>query len=271
MLPFPNLIGLVCPCRDQFEVKDIAVSNPFFAVPPSPPTEETFEPDELLGRRLVVLGPPVPPGTGAGPPRPAMPRQVVGFDALLWVVGLHGGSGATSVATALGADVVESPRAWPVSRPLEPQVLLVARTHVVGLAAAEAAIQEWASAELRDLRLLGVVLVDDAPRIARPLLPVMNRVLHSSPRGWHLPWQETWRFRLPDDRPLTFSARRTLGDIRRRALVEGQKPGDNPLLDQPLKVESAPKPTVFGRWRKPPAETHEPVHHPKSPERKASS
>lgn len=229
------------------------MSNPFFAVPPEPPAEEVFEPDELLGRRLVVLGPPVPPGTASTPEQPALPRHEVQRDALLWVVGLHGGSGATSVATALGADVVESRGAWPVSRPLEPQVLLVARTHVVGLAAAETAIQEWASADLPDLRLLGIVLVDDAPRIARPLVPVMNRVLHSSPRGWHLPWQESWRFRLPDDRPLTFAARRTLGDIRRRALVEGQKPGDNPLLEQALTVaEPDPKRSRFGRWRKSP-------------------
>ena len=228
------------------------MSNPFFAVPPDPPKEDTFEPDELLGRRLVVLGPPVPPGTASRPEMPVLARREVHRDALLWVVGLHGGSGATSVASALGGDVVESPLAWPVSRPLEPQVLLVARTHVVGLAAAETAIQEWASADLPDLRLLGIVLVDDAPRIARPLVPVMNRVLHSSPRGWHLPWQESWRFRLPDDRPLTFAARRTLGDIRRRALVEGQKPGDNPLLDQPLVVdEPDPKRSRFGRWRKP--------------------
>ena len=239
MLPFPNLIGLVCPCRDQFEAKDIAVSNPFFAVPPSPPTEETFEPDELLGRRLVVLGPPVPPGTITPPEQPALARRVVDHDPLLWVVGLHGGCGATSVATALGADVVECRGAWPVSQPLEPQVLLVARTHVVGLAAAETAIQEWASEDLPDLRLLGILLVDDAPRVPRPLVPVMNRVLHSSPRGWHLTWQESWRFRLPDDRPLTYAARRTLGDIRRRALTEGAKPGDNPLLDQPLKVEES--------------------------------
>jgi hypothetical protein len=228
------------------------VSNPFFAVPPAPPTEETFEPDELLGRRLVVLGPPVPPGTTASPEQPVLQRRPVDRDALLWVVGLHGGSGATSAATALGADVYESRGAWPVSRPLEPQVLLVARTHVVGLAAAETAIQEWASADLPDLRLLGIVLVDDAPRIARPLLPVMNRVLHSSPCGWHLPWQESWRFRLPDDRPLTFAARRTLGDIRRRALIEGQKPGDNPLLGQPPHVNEASRPSMFSRWRKAP-------------------
>lgn len=229
------------------------MSNPFFAVPPAPPTDETFEPDELLGRRLVVLGPPVPPGTASTPEQPVLRRQPVERDALLWVVGLHGGSGATSVATALGADVYESPGAWPVSRPLEPQVLLVSRTHVVGLAAAETAIQEWASADLPNLRLLGIVLVDDAPRIARPLLPVINRVLHSSPRGWHLQWQESWRFRLPDDRPLTFGARRTLADIRRRALIEGQKSGDNPLLDQPLKVDDSPKSSLFGRWRKAPS------------------
>lgn len=225
------------------------MSNPFFADPPAPPVEESFQPDSLLGRRLVVVGPPVPPGTATGPDHPVLTRRPITRDALLWVVGLHGGCGATSVASALGADVYESPRAWPTSRPLEPQVLLVARTHVPGLAAAENAIQEWASEQLTDLRLLGIVLVDDAPKIPRPLVPVLNRVLHSSPHGWHLPWQESWRYRTVDDRPLTYAARRTLGDVRRRALLEGQKPGDNPLLDRPLQI-AEPQPSRLSRWRR---------------------
>lgn len=50
------------------------------------------------------------------------------------------------------------------------------------------AVREWAALQVPDTHLLGLVLVDDAPRVARPLAAVMNRVLHSAPHGWHLPW-----------------------------------------------------------------------------------
>jgi hypothetical protein len=48
------------------------------------------------------------------------------------------------------------------------------------------AVREWAALQVPDTHLLGLVLVDDAPRVARPLAAVMNRVLHSAPHGWHL-------------------------------------------------------------------------------------
>lgn len=222
------------------------MSNPFITQPHRPPlAEEAVEPDPLLGRHLVVVGPPVPPGTATRPADPVLARRRVDWDALLWVVGVHGGSGATSVAGALGEHVCESRGAWPVSRPLEPQVLLVARTHATGLAAAENALQEWGSGTVAEVRLLGVLLVDDAPQLPRQLLPAMGRVLHSAPRGWHLRWQESWRVYADGERPLTYTARRTLGDIRQSALVEGAKPGDNPLL-----TSQTTQPADRPRWRR---------------------
>jgi hypothetical protein len=38
------------------------------------------------------------------------------------------------------------------------------------------AVREWAALQVPDTHLLGLVLVDDAPRVARPLAAVMNRV-----------------------------------------------------------------------------------------------
>lgn len=194
-------------------------TNPFFSQADAPPVETEEEPDPLLGRRLAVVGPPVPPGTARVPRQPVLERQNVARTALLWVVGLHGGAAASSIAALLGDEVAESPRAWPVNPYLQPQVLLVARTHAAGLAAAENALHEWAALAVPDTHLLGLVLVDDAPRVARPLVPIMNRVLHSAPRGWHVSWQEDWRVRTAtDDRSVSLRTRRTLSDIRRRAL-----------------------------------------------------
>lgn len=203
--------------------------NPFFSQPDAPAREVEPEPDLLLGKRLAVVGPPVPPGTARAPDQPALGRNNVSRAALMWVVGVHGGTGASSIAALLGDHVAESPRAWPVNPYLQPQVLLVARTHAAGLAAAENALREWAALQVPDTHLLGLVLVDDAPRAARSLVPIMSRVLHSAPRGWHLSWQEEWRTRTATaELPVTVRARRTLSDIRRRAVDRSKSSPSQP-------------------------------------------
>jgi len=191
--------------------------NPFLPQGPSAPIEEhgTDELDELLGEALFLTGAAVPVGVPVE--RAPSPLQVdhLGEGAvsyLLWTVGLHGGSGATTAARLLsaaaetnaeraaqgpsGRRVTEwSPRGWPSgpSPELSTRVLLVARTHAAGLSAATAAAQQWATGRLDGVHLLGLLLVDDAPRLTATQRAAVLRVAALVPRSWHLAWQPTWR------------------------------------------------------------------------------
>nr|WP_147640492.1 DUF6668 family protein [Nesterenkonia massiliensis] len=74
----------------------------------------------------------------------------------------------------------------------------MARTHYAGLEAADAFLRQWAAGELQESRLLGLVLVDDAPRLLNSQAQEAKRLLKLSPRGTHIPWNEQWRVEPPD-------------------------------------------------------------------------
>ena len=147
--------------------------NPFLPAAPQvvvDPTES--ERDALFGNAIALAGPAEPLGIVAEPTDIArLPIRRVADTPALWVVGLHGGAGATTVAGLLGEGAREAGRCWPLPPELAPgvptvppaPVLLVARTHAAGLDAAVSAARVWASGHLGDLPLLGLVLVDDAP------------------------------------------------------------------------------------------------------------
>lgn len=195
-------------------------SNPFFG-----PTMLEDEPrreragggtaDPILGDEEVVYGPLAPvPGVNS-PEEPVLQRQLVTSRPKVWIVGLHGGAGASSLAHLLpGAD--ELPFKWPIvlDDDLMAPVILVARTHLSGLTAAQNATQEWASGTVPST-LLGLVLVADAPRPERSLKRDIHNTLQRAPHGWHLQWQESWRVLPVDKRPLQVGASRTLRNISR--------------------------------------------------------
>jgi len=126
--------------------------------------------------------------------------------AFLWVVAAHGGAGATTVNGLLREQdgrsrsrsahgIQESPQEWP-SGPganLASTTLLVARTHARGLAAATSAARQWASGVLPGVKLVGLVLVHDAPRLSRQQRAEVARVSGLTPRCWQIGWQESWR------------------------------------------------------------------------------
>ncbi|MFE5188655.1 DUF6668 family protein [Streptomyces sp. NPDC056628] len=121
--------------------------------------------------------PPPPPASGA-------PRR------FSWV-GLHGGAGVTTLATAYGGR--DCGRDWP--GPDDPRsVLLVARTHASGLAAVPGALELFRRGTApRGLDLEGVVLVADAPgRLPRPLAERV-RVIESVIDVYQVPWVADWR------------------------------------------------------------------------------
>lgn len=213
-------------------------SNPFLPQGPSAPIEEdgTDELDEVLGSALYLTGAAVPVGVPAGQVSSPLQVDQVGEEAvsyLLWTVGLHGGSGATTAARLLsaaaetnperaahgpsGRRVTEwSPRGWPSgpSRDLSARVLLVARTHAAGLSAATAAAQQWATGRLDGVHLLGLLIVDDAPRLTATQRAAVARVAALVPRSWHLAWQPTWRdLEAPELMGASRPVRRTVTNI----------------------------------------------------------
>ncbi|WP_298991880.1 DUF6668 family protein [uncultured Pseudokineococcus sp.] len=103
---------------------------------------------------------------------------------LAWV-GAHGGAGTSTLhrAAKVGRD---HGRIWP---PGSTPVLLVARTHGHGLAAARQALRQHGTAHVR-----GLVLVADAPgRLPRPLHQQVRVLSGAGPQLWQVPFFDPWR------------------------------------------------------------------------------
>lgn len=115
------------------------------------------------------------------------PREDVGW------VKAHGGSGATSLAEALGG--VDMGARWPEPARGEPyRVVLVGRTSASGLRSVSQALGAFEDGDTpQGLELLAVVLVADAPgRLPLSLLRRI-RVLRSVARVHRVPWIPAWR------------------------------------------------------------------------------
>lgn len=133
------------------------------------------------------------PARGECLPRRTVPDDSAGI--VVWWLGAHGGAGESRLEQLL-----EGSRAaghhWPlvgetVLRPA--RVVLVARTNVSGLLAAQRAGREWASESVA-VALGGLVLMADAPgRLPRPLRELADVVSGAFPRVWRIPWVEAWR------------------------------------------------------------------------------
>lgn len=153
---------------------------------------------------------------------PDHPIESVTPGALVYVVGLHGGAGVSTVAGLIREQASDLPGeaarelriAWPTSAlPGMPiNVIAVARTHHRGLLAAERFARAWAGGTLPGGRLLGIVLVDDGPRLAKAQLKAVERIGRMTPHGWRVRWAETWRLSEPS---LTGSSPRVRWTIRR--------------------------------------------------------
>ena len=159
-------------------------------------------------------GPQQPPQPGPGPqpditprgpsapqhgvPAPAedqrLPKYASPAADTLWWVGVHGGSGETTMSVLLPGTRASNHR-WPIPPPPVPTpVILVARTHGSGLRAAQRAAIEWASGVVQGVAVLGLVLISDAPgRLPRVLDDFADIVGGGVPRVWDIPWIEEWR------------------------------------------------------------------------------
>ena len=145
----------------------------------------------------------------------------------MWWVGAHGGAGESTLE-----DLFSGSRAaghcWPMSAAgLAPaDVVLVARTHARGLEAAQLAMRQWAFPGFVEVRLLGLVLIADAPgRLPRPLRDLADHIKGGAPRVWWVPWVEAWRLgEPPGPHNAPTSVNRLLEDLR-DLVAEGSSTG----------------------------------------------
>jgi len=197
------------------------VPNPLLpTAPPPPPPPEQVEDSPVLGGDLTArFGPQEPLTNVAAASGGGLPTEQVTADPLLWVVGVHGGAGASTVAALAGEDVQELPQRLPMTPAgaPPPRVLLVARTHATGLHYAGWMASHWASGQ-SGVVLLGLAVLDDAPRLPPVLVAEIKRVAGMVPALWHLPWVEAWRTSLDLDlATVPRRTRRSITHIRRAA------------------------------------------------------
>ena len=139
-------------------------------------------------RRLPIWSGPVRPHLGGT-------QEESPQTAAWWWLGVHGGSGVSTLAAFLpgGAD---AQRYWPDPAHGGPRaVVLVCRTHLVGLERARDAARQWASADVpAGLLLGGAVAVADAPgRLTRSQSEALRLLAGVVPRLWAVPWIEDLR------------------------------------------------------------------------------
>jgi hypothetical protein len=147
--------------------------------------------------------------TGATTPQPAVTPPDAG-DQLrtfntpsttkVWVVGTHGGAAESTVAVLVGGTATT--HRWPDS-PIAPAVLLTARSYARGLGAAQMAMRAWAAGQTPHIRLLGLVIVADAPgRLPKPLSNLSEVLRGGVPHLWQIPWVDQYRLGVdPADPP----------------------------------------------------------------------
>jgi hypothetical protein len=201
--------------------------NPFLTPEePELPPAEPLGIDEFLGLGISVKGPGAPAVPAGGLASSiVLPRRELTTKPLVCVAGVHGGAGTTTLAGLLGEGAFDAGVCWPVAggwvRPLPVlPVVLVARTNGAGLDAADRVARAWGAGELGESRLLGLVLVDDAPHLTRTQRAAATRLSLMTPTGWHIAWQPQWREATPCAGDIPARIRKTLADIRRQAAPE---------------------------------------------------
>lgn len=114
------------------------------------------------------------------------------WDTILWLVGAHGGSGESRLASCdprwLAAD-----HGWPPASE-KATAVVVARSDARGLMAAQRAAQQVADGGVPGVRVAGLVVMADAPgRLPKPLRDLRRIVAGGYARCWSVPWIPQWR------------------------------------------------------------------------------
>lgn len=157
---------------------------------------------ETVARRNLTAAPTGATAPQRGVPAPdradQLPTIARPTGAALWWVGTHGGAGESTMA-ALVPGWAGAERAWPQHSSGSPaRVVLVARSNLRGLKAAQAAARQWAAGLVPHTEVVGLVVIADAPgRLPKPLRNFMQVVTGGVQRSWLLPWVEGWRLGEP--------------------------------------------------------------------------
>ncbi|MBB4892085.1 hypothetical protein FHS39_001085 [Streptomyces olivoverticillatus] len=115
---------------------------------------------------------------------------------LWWALGVHGGAGVSTLLRTVGGGG-DANRRWPDIHGAVSgvHIVLVARADARGLAAAQAALQEWHSGQApASTNIVGLVLMADAP--TKPPRSVRDRIrvlTGAVGQFWQVPWVEEWR------------------------------------------------------------------------------
>ncbi|MFC0097786.1 hypothetical protein ACFFKH_09615 [Micromonospora marina] len=132
--------------------------------------------------------------------RPVHSRDVLSDEGIGWI-GAHGGAGASTLTRLLGG--VDIGCRWPDPAIGEPaRVALVGRTNMDGLRAVSRALNAMREGRHpAGMRLVGVVLIADAPgRLPGPLLGRI-RMLRSVAPVHRVPWVPSYRVGVEPQRP----------------------------------------------------------------------
>lgn len=172
----------------------------------------------------VATGPTAPQlGVAAPDPASRLPFRPVETWAPLWVVGAHGGAGESTLS-ALIPGAVSAEHHWPQRPAGVVRAVVVARSSLRGLTAAQAAAQQWASRTVPGVDLLGLVVMADAPgRLPRTLRDRMQVVAGGFPRTWMVPWIDAWRTSEVDSAAAPREVRRVVDELT--ALANTQQKG----------------------------------------------
>ena len=171
-------------------------------------------------------------------PETMLATRLHGLGARVWWLGVHGGSGESTLA-ALMEGSRAAQHAWPDVAGAPAAVVLVARPSAHGLARAQAAAAQWAALATPEVRLLGLALIADAPGRTPGPLHTWTKVLAGGvPRVWHLPWSEPLRLgEEPTSLRLPRSVQRLLADVE--ALTSLPIPSSPPALEEVPHVAQA--------------------------------
>lgn len=165
------------------------------------PEEEAPQPEEPSAAPATG---PTSPQVGVPPPDHLLPVHTVPQGPPLWIVGAHGGAGETTIA-GLDPRWEAAEHSWPSLPGGAPAVcVLVARTNVSGLMAAQRALTQWASSTAGpSAQCVGLLLLADCPekKTPAPIKDLITHVAGGAPRLWRIGWVEQWRLGDVDGRP----------------------------------------------------------------------
>lgn len=139
-------------------------------------------------RRAAIWDRPVP-GVGRAP--------------LVWLLGVHGGAGASTLANVL-APAADSGRRWPgVFDRESPFVVLVARETIAGLTRAHDLLRQHHAGFAGPSEVLGLITVAARPgRMPAEIRRYREVVGSLTGHLWQVPWYEEWTLVEPEKLPV---------------------------------------------------------------------